>query len=83
MLLHSLFNLIGSAVPFFLKLEVFGIPEDTRITINATMNLITILAMVPAVFAFITLVKYSRNRIKSESDKNEEVMVTEVAAADE
>ena len=82
-LLHSLFNLIGSAVPFFLKLEVFGIPEDTRITINATMNLITILAMVPAVFAFITLVKYSRNRIKSESDKNEEVMVTEVAAADE
>jgi len=38
---------------------------------------------VPAVFAFITLVKYSRNRIKSESDKNEEVMVTEVAEADE
>ena len=82
-ILHSLFNLIGSAIPFFLQLGVFGIPDAIRIRITSTMNLISILAMVPAVFAFITLVRYNNKRMRSESAAKEEIPVTEVAAADE
>lgn len=82
-ILHSLFNLIGSAIPFFLQLEVFGIPDAIRIRITSTMNLISILAMVPAVFAFITLVSYNNKRMKSETEAKEEITVTEAAAADE
>ena len=82
-ILHSLFNLIGSAIPFFLKLELFGLAEDTRRSINSTMNIISILAMIPAVFAFITLMRYNRNRMSSESQNAEEISVTEVSVADE
>lgn len=82
-ILHSMFNIIGSSLPFLLKLEQFGIPDDTRITVNLTINFITILAMVPAVFAFITLVRYNNKRMRSESEAKEEISVTEVAAADE
>ena len=83
-LLHSLFNILGSSVPFLIS-EIITLPKETQSQINITSNLITILSMVPAVFAFITLVRYSKKRMKAEAEANsaEAPIAMEAAAADE
>ena len=82
-ILHSIFNIVGSALPFMLSQEAFAIPKEITTKINVTMNLITILSMVPAVFAFITLMKYSRSRRAAETQPAAEVSTAEVAVSDE
>ncbi len=82
-ILHSMFNLLGSALPFMLKQEIFGLPDETRYAVNSTVSIICLLAMVPAVFAFISLVIYNRKRMAAEKAASEEPAVTEAAAADE
>lgn len=82
-ILHSLFNIIGSSLPFILSQESLAIPKALASQINKTASIISILAMVPAVFAFITLVRYNMKRIKSEINEKSDVLVAEAALSDE
>ena len=82
-ILHSIFNLLGSALPFVLLQEDLAIPEDIANTVYGVVNDVSLLAMIPAVFAFISLIRYNQKRMKAESKASEETLVTEAAVADE
>ena len=82
-ILHSLFNLLGSSLPFVLLLDELAIPEDIANNIYSVVNYATLLAMIPAVFAFISLIRYNQKRMKAEAKALEETLVTEAAVADE
>lgn len=68
-IMHSLFNLIGSALGDFLKLDVIGVPASLRQEILLNCNTVCILMIVPAGIAFFVLAKRSRKRrrLKAES----------------
>lgn len=67
-IMHSLFNLIGSALGDFLKLDVVGVPEGVRREIMLNFNTVCILMMVPAGIAFFVLAKRSRKRRKLQAE---------------
>ncbi|MCR4689609.1 MAG: CPBP family intramembrane metalloprotease [Saccharofermentans sp.] len=61
-MIHAIFNLVGSAVPFFMDLNLFEIDPQIRHGIQATMNYICIGMMIPAVCAYLLLM--TKHRIK-------------------
>ena len=62
-LVHGIFNLLGSALPTFLALEQFGIPKETRLNTSYIMSLVEYFMMFPAALAFVYLwYKYKKSR---------------------
>ncbi|MBO4449723.1 MAG: CPBP family intramembrane metalloprotease [Clostridiales bacterium] len=72
--MHSIFNLLGSGLGEFLKLEQLGVPAKIRTEIISDVNIICILMMVPGAIAFFALRHYSKKRLKA---KAESVAVSE------
>lgn len=67
-IMHSLFNLIGSALGDLLKLDVIGVPAAVRKEILLNCNTVCILMMVPAGLAFFALAKRSGKRRKLQAE---------------
>lgn len=67
-IIHSFFNLVGSGLGDFLKLEQLGIPSDVRLEILTWANIICIMMMVPAAAAFIALGYNSKKRRKAQAE---------------
>ena len=61
-LMHSLFNIIGSGAGELLKLKELGVPKDVRNEVMMNFNIICILMMVPAGLSFLALARISRKR---------------------
>lgn len=61
-LMHSLFNIIGSGAGELLKLKELGVPSDVRNEVVMNFNIICILMMVPAGLSFLALARISRKR---------------------
>lgn len=72
--MHSIFNLLGSGLGEFLKLEQIGVPAATRNEILSWINVTCIMMMVPGAIAFFAIRYYSKKRLKS---KTESVAVSE------
>ena len=82
-IIHSLFNILGSALPFMLSQENLSIPRAIASQINSTVNITAILFMVPSVFAFISLIRYNKKRMRSEEEEKKRAVVTEACLTDE
>ncbi len=68
-IMHSIFNIIGSGLKDLLKLSVFGIPSGVRNEILMNFTIICILMMVPAGLGFLALARISRRRrIKNQAE---------------
>lgn len=68
-IMHSIFNIIGSGLKDLLKLSVFGIPSGVRNEILMNFTIICILMMVPAGLGFLALARISRRRrIKKQAE---------------
>ena len=61
-IMHSIFNIIGSGLKDLLKLSVFGIPSGVRNEILMNFTIICILMMVPAGLALLAMARISRKR---------------------
>lgn len=61
-IMHSLFNILGSAIGDLLKLEGLGVASAVRNRILLNINVICILMMVPAGLAFFYLQRSSKKR---------------------
>ena len=61
-MMHSIFNIIGSGLGDLLKLKELGISKDVRSEVMLNFNIICILMMVPAGLAFLALARISRKR---------------------
>ena len=72
--MHSIFNLLGSGLGEFLKLEQLNFPAKARTEIISNVNVVCILMMVPGAVAFFALRNHSKKRLKA---KAESVAVSE------
>lgn len=66
-LLHMVFNVLGSGVASFMTIERFGIPSQITNRVMVNINLLTLFAMPFAVLAIAYLVNDRRSRIKKEA----------------
>ena len=62
MIMHSIFNLIGSGVGELLKIKELGVPKTVRSEVILNFNIVCILMMVPAGLALLALARISRKR---------------------
>lgn len=62
MIMHAVFNIIGSGVGELLKIEELGVPKTVRNEVVLNFNIICILMMVPAGLALLAMARISRKR---------------------
>lgn len=62
MIMHAIFNIIGSGVGELLKIEELGVPKTVRNEVVLNFNIICILMMVPAGLALLAMARISRKR---------------------
>lgn len=68
MIIHSVFNILGSGVGDLLKLNELGVPSDLRLEILSRISVISILMMIPSGIAFLVLRYNSIKRKKTDSE---------------
>lgn len=61
-IMHALFNILGSGLGELLKLKELGVPSDVRSEVILNCNIICILMMVPAGLSFMALARISKKR---------------------
>lgn len=62
-LIHSVFNFLGSSFPNILELKQLGIPSEVRSNVSYTLTLVKYFFMFPAALAFVYLwYRYARNK---------------------
>ena len=60
--MHSIFNIIGSGIGELLKFKELGVPKNVRNEVILNFNIVCILMMVPAGLALLALARISRKR---------------------
>lgn len=75
-LLHMVFNIIGSGIPTFLSLEFLGIPDEKTIPFMMGLNTVCIIFMPVAVFAFVYLISVKRKLAKQAAANSEIIAVS-------
>ena len=70
-IMHAVFNFLGSAFPSLLALEQFGIASSVRSDIRYALTLIECMLMVPSSIAFVYL-WYRYKRAKEEKEKEQD-----------
>ena len=80
-LLHSIFNILGSGIATFMSFEAFGIPDKVLSDFMLGTNILSMLMMPVAVIAFAFLVSNKRKRekelLKLEESSEVQVELTE------
>lgn len=76
-IMHSIFNIIGSGLGDLLKLKELGVSSGLRKEIILNCNIICILMMVPAGLGFLALARISRKRRNRKQAKAESVAAVE------
>ena len=61
-LMHAIFNIVGSGIGEFLKIKALGVSSGIRNEILMNFNIICILMMVPAGLALLAMARISRKR---------------------
>lgn len=61
-IMHSIFNIVGSGIGDLLKIRQLGVPSDVRNEVIMNFNIICILMMVPAGLALLAMARISRKR---------------------
>lgn len=59
---HSVFNFFGSSLHYIIYSDYLGIPAQTADAISRNVTFVMIAMMVPAVIAFVALIRISRQR---------------------
>lgn len=67
-LMHAVFNIIGSGIGDLLKLKELGVPKNVRNELILNFNIVCILMMVPAGLALLAMARISRKRRLKETE---------------
>ncbi len=73
-IIHSIFNILGSGIGDLLKLQELGVPSDIRLAVLSRISVICIMMLIPSGIAFLILRYNSR---KQEKVKTESVAAVE------